>query len=279
MSAKKGDPVKLQNENEEEDSDDEEDEDYVPGGGSSEEDDGDFVRTIFYPSHFVSTGQDDGDDVSGDEDDEVVDSEEEGGCDSSSKKRKVSRDEGVEPTKELKKESLSAEEEKAKSDALWAELNGLSSTTKTSKVNTSEADVKPPITLQASVTVESSSTVTSTSSSISSSNSEALPSKSSTSTTSSSTSSQLVPQIRKSGGLNSLAASLGKTKGPSTLLQSKQDWETFKSESGLTEELAEHTKGKDSFVERQAFISRADVRQFEKEKEIRDKIRARRPLP
>lgn len=281
MSSEKEEPEQSVN-IEEEDSDDEEDEDYVPEGGGSSEEDCDFVRTIFYPHHFVPTDPD-GDNGSGsgsgDEDEEAVDSDEEGGCDSSSRKRKkVQHDVSK---KEMRRESgLTAEEEKAKTDALWAELNSLSEPSSTSNQGrSSEAQVKATESLPTGVKVEPSSTVTSTSSTSSSTSSSTVtksdPQTPSLSSAISSSSTPSIP-VRKPGGLSNLAASLGKKKGGSTLLKSKQDWETFKSESGLVEELAEHTKGKDSFVERQAFLSRADVRQFEREKEIRDKIRARR---
>ena len=308
MSGEKEEPEQSVN-IEEEDSDDEEDEDYVPEEGEGEEggssEDCDFVRTIFYPHHFVVSTDPDGDDgygisgndgsgISGDEDEEAADSDEEGGCDSSSRKRKK-----VQPDvskKEMKSESgMTAEEEKAKSDALWAELNSLSEPSSTTNQAMS-SDVKGAVSLARTVKVEPSSTVTSTSASVSSStvtksdpqatsvsatSSSASSSSASSSSASSSLASSSSPStptipVRKAGGLSNLAASLGKKKGASTLLKSKEDWETFKSESGIVEELAEHTKGKDSFVERQAFLSRADVRQFEREKEIRDKIRARR---
>lgn len=82
------------------------------------------------------------------------------------------------------------------------------------------------------------------------------------------------PAVRRVGLADRLSA-LGKKKD-SVLSKSKQDWERLKTEQGLAEELAEHTKSKESFVERQAFLQRADVRTFEQEKSVRDKIRARR---
>lgn len=82
---------------------------------------------------------------------------------------------------------------------------------------------------------------------------------------------------RKPGLADRLSA-LGKKK-ESVLTKSLKDWQQLKEEEGLVEELAEHTKSKDSFVERQAFLQRADLRQFEQEKSIRDKIRARNSQP
>lgn len=81
---------------------------------------------------------------------------------------------------------------------------------------------------------------------------------------------------KRTGGLSSLVAGLNKKKGSSTLLQSKQDWDSYKSEEGISEELSEHNRSKDSYVERQAFLMRSDLREFDREKEIRDKIRSRK---
>ena len=85
------------------------------------------------------------------------------------------------------------------------------------------------------------------------------------------------PAARKPGLADRLSA-LGKKK-ESVLTKSQRDWQQLKQDEGLVEELAEHTKSKDSFVERQAFLQRADVRQFEQEKSVRDKIRSRNFQP
>lgn len=81
------------------------------------------------------------------------------------------------------------------------------------------------------------------------------------------------PVVRKPGLADRLSSL--KKKKDSVLTKSVKDWQELKQEEGLTEELAEHTKSKDSFVERQAFLQRADLRQFEQEKSVRDKIRSR----
>ncbi|CAF1138780.1 unnamed protein product, partial [Brachionus calyciflorus] len=58
--------------------------------------------------------------------------------------------------------------------------------------------------------------------------------------------------------------------------KSKIDWEQFKKEKKIEEDLATQTKGKDSYLDKQAFLERADLRQFELEKELRNKERKQR---
>jgi hypothetical protein len=55
--------------------------------------------------------------------------------------------------------------------------------------------------------------------------------------------------------------------------KSKLDWNGFVAEEGIREELSTHNKGKEGYVEKLEFLERADHRQFEQEKAIRDKAR------
>lgn len=71
------------------------------------------------------------------------------------------------------------------------------------------------------------------------------------------------------GGIGSVLSQLGKKPKISTLEKSKLDWDRFKKEENIEEELATHNKGKDGYLERQDFLQRADLRRFEIEKEIR----------
>lgn len=77
----------------------------------------------------------------------------------------------------------------------------------------------------------------------------------------------------KPSGLSSVlgALSSGKKK-PSTMLKSAQDWERYKKESGLEAELEQHNRN-GGYLEKVAFLQRADQRQFEIEREIRMKRR------
>ena len=77
-------------------------------------------------------------------------------------------------------------------------------------------------------------------------------------------------------GLSNRLTALRPKKKESVLSRSKTDWERLKQDEGLVEELSEHLKSRESFVERQAFLQRADVRQFEQEKSVRDIIRSKR---
>ncbi|EFA00183.1 craniofacial development protein 1 [Tribolium castaneum] len=82
--------------------------------------------------------------------------------------------------------------------------------------------------------------------------------------------------VKSKGGLSGILSQLGKKTKISTLEKSKLDWDQFKKEENLQEELQNHNKGKDGYLERQDFLQRADLRRFEIEKEIRSKERSKR---
>ncbi|XP_053283734.1 craniofacial development protein 1 isoform X2 [Pleuronectes platessa] len=75
---------------------------------------------------------------------------------------------------------------------------------------------------------------------------------------------------KRPAGMSSLLSRMGgKKQKMSTLEKSKMDWDAFKSEEGITEELAIHNRGREGFVERKNFLERVDHRQFELEKAVR----------
>ncbi|XP_075168033.1 yeti isoform X2 [Haematobia irritans] len=78
------------------------------------------------------------------------------------------------------------------------------------------------------------------------------------------------------GGLGSLLNQIGKKKKISVLEKTQMDWKSFKSDEGIEEELQTFNKGKDGYLERQDFLQRTDLRQFEIEKNLRQSTR--RPL-
>jgi len=78
---------------------------------------------------------------------------------------------------------------------------------------------------------------------------------------------------KRPGGLAGIVGAIGKKQKMGVLDKSKLDWNSFVSEEGISEELKTHNKGKDGYVEKQLFLERADYRQFEIEKSIRDKNR------
>ncbi|NP_001001189.2 craniofacial development protein 1 [Gallus gallus] len=79
-----------------------------------------------------------------------------------------------------------------------------------------------------------------------------------------------VSGVKRPSGISSLLGKIGSKKQKmSTLEKSKLDWENFKEEEGIVEELAIHNRGKDGYIERKAFLERVDHRQFEIERDIR----------
>lgn len=75
------------------------------------------------------------------------------------------------------------------------------------------------------------------------------------------------------GGISSVLGQIGKKPKISTLEKSKLDWDNFKKQENIEEELNTHNKGKDGYLERQDFLQRADLRQFEIEKQLRNSSR------
>ncbi|XP_055625532.1 craniofacial development protein 1 [Toxorhynchites rutilus septentrionalis] len=78
------------------------------------------------------------------------------------------------------------------------------------------------------------------------------------------------------GGLGSVLSQIGKKNKLSTLEKTKLDWNSFKRNEGIDEELKTHNKGKEGFLERKDFLQRADLRQFEIEKAMRQTKRSNR---
>lgn len=75
---------------------------------------------------------------------------------------------------------------------------------------------------------------------------------------------------KRPAGMGSILNRIGaKKQKMSTLEKSKMDWDAFKSEEGITDELAIHNRGKEGYVERKNFLERVDQRQFELEKTVR----------
>lgn len=85
-----------------------------------------------------------------------------------------------------------------------------------------------------------------------------------------------LPGRSSGGGLGAVLNQIGKKNKLSTLEKTKLDWNSFKRSQGIEEELQTHNKGKDGYLERQDFLQRADVRQFEIEKSFRQTTRSNR---
>ncbi|KAJ0029497.1 hypothetical protein NQD34_004494 [Periophthalmus magnuspinnatus] len=76
--------------------------------------------------------------------------------------------------------------------------------------------------------------------------------------------------VTRPAGLSKILGRIGgKKQKMSTLEKSKMDWDAFKSEEGISEELAIHNRGREGYVERKNFLERVDHRQFEIEKTVR----------
>lgn len=83
-------------------------------------------------------------------------------------------------------------------------------------------------------------------------------------------SSAAVSSAKRPAGLSGILGRIGgKKQKMSTLEKSKMDWDAFKSEEGISEELAIHNRGREGYVERKNFLERVDHRQFELEKTVR----------
>ncbi|GBM01370.1 Craniofacial development protein 1 [Araneus ventricosus] len=82
------------------------------------------------------------------------------------------------------------------------------------------------------------------------------------------------PCIPKKRGIDSvLGTIMNKNKKLTVLEKSKKDWDTFKTDEGLDNELEKVNKGKQGYIERQRFLERSDLRSFEKEKSMRQTLR------
>ncbi|EDV59951.1 uncharacterized protein Dere_GG10889 [Drosophila erecta] len=75
-------------------------------------------------------------------------------------------------------------------------------------------------------------------------------------------------------GIGSIMNKLEKKRNLSVLERSQLDWKIFKQDEGIDELLCSHNKGKDGYLDRQDFLQRTDLRQFEIEKNLRQ---SRRP--
>lgn len=82
-----------------------------------------------------------------------------------------------------------------------------------------------------------------------------------------------VKRVGGLGGITSVLGQIGKKAKISTLEKSKLDWDSYKKQENIEEEISTHNKGKDGYLERQDFLQRADLRQFEIEKQLRNTSR------
>ncbi|KAL7307925.1 hypothetical protein TKK_0000018 [Trichogramma kaykai] len=182
------------------------------------------------------------------------------------------------------KSEMTEEEERARSDALWQSFlseTGSSSKTKATKTETTQS-VDKPQTSNELPTDKSSKEIRSTeiTPKVTTKNSildeikanrVTKPLTSAIGNNSKSISSPLIPSkgpVLKRG-LSSVLGNLNKKTKINTLEQSKLQWDKFKEENDLKEELTTYNRGKNGYLEKQDFLQRIDSRQFEMEKEMR----------
>uniref|UniRef100_A0A915DD61 Craniofacial development protein 1 n=1 Tax=Ditylenchus dipsaci TaxID=166011 RepID=A0A915DD61_9BILA len=78
----------------------------------------------------------------------------------------------------------------------------------------------------------------------------------------------------KQGGLSAAAGLLSsKRKKLSVLDKSNHDWQEFVQKEGIKEDLSQHNRSKDSYLDKQDFLLKADYLQFQKEKDLRKTTR------
>ncbi|XP_073947052.1 yeti [Choristoneura fumiferana] len=92
------------------------------------------------------------------------------------------------------------------------------------------------------------------------------------------TGSKPVPPLSRgrTSGLKDVLGQLNKKNQLSTLEKSKLDWETYKKEQDIADEVQNHNKGKNGYLDKQDFLERADHRQYEIERDMRLSRRSNR---
>uniref|UniRef100_A0A914X1L4 Craniofacial development protein 1 n=1 Tax=Plectus sambesii TaxID=2011161 RepID=A0A914X1L4_9BILA len=78
------------------------------------------------------------------------------------------------------------------------------------------------------------------------------------------------------GGLAGAVSLLTKKQKLSTLAKSSLDWDSYKRDHNIEQDLQTHNRGKDGFLEKQDFLLRADYRQFEAERDARNALRKKK---
>lgn len=84
------------------------------------------------------------------------------------------------------------------------------------------------------------------------------------------------PSKKAATGLDLVLDQLDGPNKISTVAKTSADWDRFKGDRGLEEELEKKAQGKDAFLVKKDFLDRVDHRRFEQERTERDKERASR---
>ncbi|KAL2636409.1 hypothetical protein R1flu_007888 [Riccia fluitans] len=83
-------------------------------------------------------------------------------------------------------------------------------------------------------------------------------------------------QAASSSGLDALLQQIGKKQKLNILDKSRKDWGEFKEDKGIEVELEMHKKSGDTYTEKVAFLQRADVREYERERDARLALMSKR---
>ncbi|XP_022177227.1 craniofacial development protein 1 [Myzus persicae] len=195
-------------------------------------------------------------------------------------KKVVIDDETIEKTKEEVNTLLnSSEDDKKRLDALWEEFQRPIPKKSSNTPITSENKAKSKESIKVSDKPETTKKRNFESLFDSSDSSKKVDNNDDNSNTPKSpeTKSAAAPIATKSsGGLANILSQIGKKSKLTVLEKSKQDWDGYKKKEGIVEELVTHNKGKDGYLEKQDFLERTDLRQFELEKAMRAANRSHR---
>lgn len=83
-------------------------------------------------------------------------------------------------------------------------------------------------------------------------------------------------QTSSTSGLDALLEQISKKRKLNILDKSKKDWGDFKEKEGLEEELDAYKKSGDKYLDKVSFLQRAELREYEREREIRLAQQAKR---
>uniref|UniRef100_A0A0D6R878 BCNT-C domain-containing protein n=1 Tax=Araucaria cunninghamii TaxID=56994 RepID=A0A0D6R878_ARACU len=76
-------------------------------------------------------------------------------------------------------------------------------------------------------------------------------------------------QASSSSGLDKLLEQISKKRKLTILDKSKKDWGEYKEEKGLEDELDAYKKSGDKYLDKVSFLQRAELREYERERELR----------
>jgi len=176
----------------------------------------------------------------------------------------------IDEEKCAKAPQINAEEEKRKAEALWAEfLNGTDDASDPKEHETTKASTTFSVSTSTSKSIIPSTKTATATNKIFEFAGETVEVQSKVSVAPKAPA--VVAGVKRpgGGGLSSVLNQLTKKNKLSVLDKTKLDWDGFKQNEGITEELQTHNRGREGFLERKDFLQRTDLRQFEIEKNMR----------